>query len=589
VSTVTPSTHLFEASWEVCNKVGGIHTVLTTKLAYAQAKFPGSYTTVGPLLASNSNFHQEETPEVFVKIFSKLAEKGIAAQYGYWITDGHPPCILLGWDGLAASLNNYKATFWEKHQLNTLNTDFFDVDTPLLWSIAVGHLVAEYQAETGEHTLFHGHEWLSAGAFLVLNNFPAVKTVFTTHATVLGRALSSGGEDIYTHIEKIEPTSAAASHNVVAKHQLEALSAQLATVFTTVSSLTGREASQFLGRKPDIITENGVDSKLFPTFDALCAMHEENREVLHDFISAYFFSSYRFDLSNTTYQFTMGRYETHNKGYDLYLQSLGALNKQMIAEGSSKTVVAFFFVPGDALRVRPEVTFQVAVNNHLTHTLHTYSARQQRELYQSLWEEGEHCANVTILPKLVIEKLKQLIVKLPVQEEPPISPFDLRHPEQDGILNAAKAAGLANREEDRVKVIFFPAYFDGFDGIFNRSLYQLISGCDLGVFPSLYEPWGYTPMESLAMGVPGITSNLAGFGLAASERAAGERGSLVLEREGKPDTEVAANLTSMLMDAVNLDPRLHMLDRMSAYQVIQKFDWRELYDRYHEAYALATK
>jgi glycogen(starch) synthase len=558
-------------------------------LAYAQATFPGTYTVVGPLLANNPYFHQEEVPKDFVPVFELLKEKGIEARYGSWLTDGNPPCILLGWDGLVSSLNSYKATFWEKYKLDTLNTDFFDVDTPLLWSIAVGHLVETYAAQTKQPTLFHGHEWLAAGAFLLLNQNPLVKTVFTTHATVLGRALSSGGEDIYTRLASIKPDEAAASHNIVTKHQLEKLSANLATVFTTVSHLTGREATAFLGRKPEVITENGVDSKLFPSFDTLCSMHDENREVLNDFVSAYFFSSYRFDLSTTTYQFTMGRYETHNKGYDLYLHSLGKLNQKLIKENSAKTVVALFFVPGDALRVRPEVTFQLAVHSHLTHTLHTYSARQQRELYQSLWEEGEHCANITILPKPVIEQLKQLILRLPVYENPPISPFDLRHPESDGILQAAREAGLTNAEGDRVKVLFFPAYFDGFDGIFNRSLYEIISGCDLGVFPSIYEPWGYTPMESLAMGVPGITSNLAGFGLAAAERSPDERGSLVIHREGIPDAEVARNLADLLFQAVNLDPRQHMLDRMSAYQVIQKFDWRELYGRYHEAYNLATQ
>lgn len=589
MSTLPQNYHLIEASWEVCNKVGGIHTVLTTKLAYAQAEFAGRYVTVGPKLASNPTFYEEEVPELWGKIKTDLANLGIGLFYGHWITEGHPPCILLDWSGLVSKSGEYKARFWEEHQLDTLNTDFYDVDTPLLWSIAVGHLVEAYAKHVEAPVLFHGHEWLAAGAFLVLAKNPAIKTVFTTHATVLGRALSSGGEDIYTKLAAIEPESTARAHNVTAKHQLERLSANLATVFTTVSSLTGREAEAFLKRKPTIITENGVDSALFPAFDELCIQHNDAREILHDFISSYFFPSYRFDLRNVNYQFTMGRYEAHNKGYDLYLQSLGELNRKLKTENSDKTVIALFFVPGDSIAPRREVGFQMAAQTHIKELLTKYSQIQQRELYHSLWREGEHLANIELIPPTVIEHIKQLISRLPVYENPPISPFDLRHPEQDAILQAANKADLTNGADDRVKVLFFPAYFDGFDGLFNRVLYELIAGCDLGVFPSLYEPWGYTPMESLAMGVPAITTDLAGFGLAADERAHDDLGTEIINREGRADADVATELTEKLYNYTKLPVRDQLMHRIGAYQTIQLFDWSKLYDRYLETYQIAIK
>ena len=580
--------HLVEASWEVCNKVGGIHTVLTTKLAYAQAFAHSAYLTVGPLFGENPSFHPEALPDGWQAIVDELGKKGIELRYGHWITEGHPPCVLLGWNGLTTQLNALKARFWEKYQLDTLKTDFYDVDTPLLWSVAVGEFVSAYQRLVGEHVLFHGHEWLSAGAFLVLADDPMVKTVFTTHATVLGRALSSLGEDIYTKLASIDPVEAATKHNVVAKHQLEKLGANLATVFTTVSSLTGREATAFLGRTPTVITENGIDTALFPNFDELSKLHEQNRELLHNFLTAYFFGSYRFDLNQVSYQFTMGRYEAHNKGYDLYLQALGQLNTRLQEEKREETVVAIFFVPGDAGAVRPEVLHQFAVMNHIREQLAHYSARQQRELYRNLWEASDPSdQGLRIVDADVVEHIKQLLLRLPTHTNPPISPFELRHPESDAITQAAAKANLTNAASDRVKVLFFPAYFDGFDGLFNRPLYELISGCDLGVFPSLYEPWGYTPMESLAMGVPAITTDLAGFGLAVEDRAPNDPGTQLVLREGRSDADVAKDICKALYEATLTAERAQLRKRIGAYLTIEQFDWSTLYERYREAYSTA--
>ncbi len=576
--------YLFESSWEVCNKVGGIHTVLTTKLAQAQNEFTTRYMAIGPFLPANPNFHEEALPENFKEVFASLEKEGVKAHYGRWLTDGQPVTVLLDWQGLVPRLNDIKARFWEEFGLNSLNSDFYDTDQPLMWSTAVGLFVQEFAKKNTAPILFHGHEWLSAGAFLILKHCENVRSVFTTHATVLGRALSSQGEDIYTRLHSINPDESAERHTVVTKHQLEKLAATNATVFTTVSKLTGREATVFLGRTPDFITENGVDTELFPAFDQLSSDHITMREELHDFMSAYFFPSHRFDLNATSYLFTMGRYEMHNKGYDLFLQSLSQLNEQMKKEKSKETVIACIFVPGDSQGVQEEVHFQRAAFRHLTDLLSTYTKRQQREVYHSIWEKNEVCASTSLLPKHVQDQIRQLILRLPIYEEVPLSPFKLRNPDQDAILTTARNANLKNRAEDNVKVVFFPAYFDGFDGIFNRNLYDIIGGCDLGVFPSLYEPWGYTPMESLAMGVPAITSDLAGFGLAVKEHTPDTQASEIIAREGRKDEDVVKDLTVALTKYLQETPRQKLHRRIAAYQAIQAFDWSFLYKKYRESY-----
>ena len=345
--------YLFEVSWEVCNKVGGIHTVLTSKMSWAQKEFPGHYFAVGPYFSEGTpgEFQELALPPDLQKVADMVSPQGITLHYGTWNIPTTPPVLLIAWEGLVGKLNDLKSRYWERYQLDSLNTDFYDVDQPLLWSTAIGMVVEAYSAVHNEPTIVHAHEWMSGGAILYLNSLAAnsVKTVFTTHATVLGRALSGQGISIYDDLHSIDPTEAAKTSGVTTKHQIEAFSAQNATVFTTVSQVTAEEAARFLGREADIITENGLNLEDFLPFDALSIRRQAIRTQLEEFVAAYFFPYYHIDLNATSYQFTMGRYEPHNKGYDVYLESLGQLNTQLKEEGSGQTVLSFFLVPGDHL------------------------------------------------------------------------------------------------------------------------------------------------------------------------------------------------------------------------------------------------
>ncbi|MEI6478297.1 MAG: glycogen/starch synthase [bacterium] len=583
---------LFEISWEVCNKVGGIHTVITSKLPQALRSFPDRYCAVGPYLPGNPSpeFSEQPLPDFLKGVSEQLAQKGVQLHYGTWLVPGEPPVILLDWTGLVEWRDAIKARYWEKYQLDTLGSDFYDLDQPLLWSTAVGMLIEECSVSSDNPIIAHGHEWLSAGLFLHLGleERPKVRTVFTTHATVLGRSLLSHDIFIYDKLDKIKPDEDAKTYGVTSKHQLEKLSATHATVFTTVSQVTAEEAFCFLGRAPEVVTENGLAVHEFPAFDRLCIARTETREKLDDFVSAYFFPSYRFDLTKVSYQFTMGRYESHNKGYDIYLDSLARLNAKMKEEKSDKIVVSFLLVATGSLGVRPEITTQLMIYRRVVNLLSQLAAATQRDVYRELWDSDPKQPHALIDPELH-ETIRHLLTRLPHQESPAISPFVMYNGDQDEISKLATKYGLGNTKEDKVKVVFMPVYLDGFDGIFNIPLYDLLSGFDLGVFPSLYEPWGYTPMESLVMGVPAVTSNLAGFGQSLPNRVPRTQAALVLDRSSGDTEKAASDLATYLWESLAESPREWLLRRMDAYTTIQAFSWNKLYEAYTHTYALATE
>jgi glycogen synthase len=578
------STFLVEASWEVANKAGGIYTVLTTKLEHARNHFgEGRYLPVGPYTQpDNPDFAELEVPTEWKSIAATLVKKGVTLHYGTWQVPGKPIAILLGYDGLIAKSNEIKASLWDDFQLDTLDSDFNWVDQPLLWSVAVGHLVCAIASEREEQVILHAHEWLTSGAILtIIQQKAPVKTVFTTHATFLGRCLSNDGHFIYDKLKSFNPEEEAKRMRIVTKFQLEKLGAQKATVFTTVSTVTAKEATAFLGRKP-MVVENGVDSAQFPTYDLIASRRPALRERLENMVSAYFFPSYSFNISSTRFVFTMGRYELKNKGYDLMLESLALLNSELKEKNSNETVVALLLVPGDSLRLRPDVSRKLTTYEHLARLLNTFSAGERRRIEREVWDDVD--CSCTLLPENARDTARRLLDGVRSDKNPPLSPFDLRDAEKDGILTKAGELGLTNAKDDRVKIMFFPVYLDGFDGVFNLPLYDIVSACDLGVFPSLYEPWGYTPMESLILGVPAVTSNLAGFGQAVEDDT---KGLIILNRDRSSIKKEAKALAAALQLPLQESERAWVTRRMSAYQTVEDFDWSKLYRKYLNCYDYA--
>lgn len=582
------SPRLIEVSWEVANKVGGIYTVMTSKLGQVREAFAEHYLAIGPYLGPNSLFQESKAPAHWQAVIDMARDRGVIAHYGTWQIPEEPETVLIEWSGLLGKNNDIKARFWEIYQLDTMGSNFFDVDEPLLWSTGVGIFVQCLIEQDPTPTILQVHEWMSAGAILQTGkDKPAhLHTVFTTHATVLGRALSSEGRAIYDQLATIDPEQEARNHGVQSKHQLERIGAQTADIFTTVSHLTAEEATVFLGRQAEV-TENGLNIAQFPTLSELINTRLGNRQLLLDFLAAYFFPSYRFDLTRSQLYCTMGRYEIHNKGYDLFVDALGKLNNSLKEKGSQHSIISFFLVPGDSIGLASE--------SHALLTGYQYVQRRMAELLNhkrtELYKEALNDTNgLPQFSESLKRQLLQLSKHLPTYKQVPPSPYNLRQGNGDGLMRLFQEHGLLNSEEDRVKVIFLPVYLDGFDGIFNTPLYELITAFDLGVFPSFYEPWGYTPMECLALGVPTVTSTLAGFGRSLSElRKSFPQGVHLINRRQSSDEQSSEHLVHILEQQLKRSHRNQEEQRISAYTVAQDYDWSKLFVQYQKLYDALLK
>ncbi|MBW2970012.1 hypothetical protein KY319_02715, partial [Candidatus Woesearchaeota archaeon] len=352
---------LFEVSWEVCNKVGGIFTVIQSKLLPIKERYGDNYFLIGPYFPKKSwgIFEERLPPEECKGVLEELKKEGIEVHCGSWITKGNPNVLLIDFSNFSAQKDDIKRKLWDWYQIDSLNTEWYDFDEPVVWAYAVGRLLEKLsQVYSGRKIVAQFHEWLAGAALLYLrHNDVKIGTVFTTHATTLGRSLAMQEKDIYEDLEKIDSDSEAKKlgPSVWAKHLLEKQSAQNAHVFTTVSEITGIEAGHFLGRKPDVLLFNGLDMSKFPTFEEASVKHRLFKSRIKEFLMYYFFPYYNFDLDNTLIYFLAGRYEFHDKGIDIFIKALGKLNDQLKNEKSEKRIVAFFWVPGNIKAIRPEL------------------------------------------------------------------------------------------------------------------------------------------------------------------------------------------------------------------------------------------
>lgn len=591
-----PSKYLFEVSWEVCNKVGGIHTVITTKLPYVQKEFGDNYYAIGPFIPgfTPQNFTEKAAPDNLQSVFDEAHSRGVELHFGLWET-GHTKqtqVILVDFSNMMPQASFFKAKYWEDYGLDSLGSDFFDFDQPLLWSTAIGiftEIFADKNLQKNDKIALHAHEWMSAGSILYLKHHKVsperILTIFTTHATALGRALTSRNIYHENQLSISNPDTEARNVGVLAKHLMEKIAGNQADHFTTVSEVTAQECQRLLGVKP-VVVENGLDLINFPNFEELIIQKSQSRHILNDYLFAYFAPFYPINLNKVSIHFTMGRYEFHNKGYDLHLEALAELNQKLKSENSEKTLVNIFMVPGDYIALRPEMANQIAIMRQILlemeQDLHHGNTTPQQYFYGIKYHQKN--SGITLTEKIE-ERIENLITYLPKDSLPPLSPFEMRHNEWDEIMNKAKSLKLTNNQDDRVKIIFLPVYLNGFDGILNLPLYNLIVGCDLGVFASAYEPWGYTPMESLVMGVPAITSTLSGFGQAATKiEQITPEGVLILPRSLDNRDSTIQELVRLISLPLQESPKKWTERKYSAYKAVQYFNWDNIYPKYAKLY-----
>lgn len=537
--------YLFEISFEVCNKVGGIHTVISSKASEIM-KHVSNYFVLGPAyLQNNSEFCNEECPKQLEKVSESLAEIGIKIYFGKWNIKGSPNTILVDYIGYSKNINNIKTYLWEKHKIDSINSDWYDFDEVLLWSWCCGIVIDKITENVPENQTIHvhAHEWISGGSIFYLKSldyYKKFKTVFTTHATMLGRSLSGSGQNVYELENKIDAMQKAYEMGVGTKHQTEKTLAFISDVFSTVSSITAKESIAFYGKNPDILLYNGFDNLQRNFQDNINENFYGARTKLNNFLKKYFSDFYEIDLDSTYLFYTSGRNEFRSKGWDLYIKSLSKLNEKLRLDKNPKSVISLFLIPIGNFEKDPR-----------------FEGKGESFFKQSL--------GLTLAPL--------------ASHHVPIN---------NQIISEFIKNGLLNKKEDNVKVILIPVYISEKDNIFNRGYYEVIEGCDMGIFTSYYEPWGYTPLESIAYGVPSVTTDLAGFGQTVLNEFGGSKiGVEVLRRLGVEFDLVVDNLKDSMYDFIQKEQKDLLLEKRGSYIFSKNFSWHVFIKNYLKAYDMA--
>lgn len=591
---------LFEVSWEVCNKVGGIFTVLSSK-AYQTSLNYKNYYLIGPYFPNSDKqrdqFIEENPPQFFQQSFDNLLSEGILCHFGKWQIEGKPNVILIDFSGFLVQANEIKRRLWEDFSVDSLSSGF-DFTEPVVFSFAVG----KFLENSCQRAYFNGkkiaaqfHEWLSGAGLLYLKkNIRDIKTIFTTHATILGRTLANNNNlDWYSDKVKIDVQKEPYNFNIQAKHQLERVCAKECDVLTTVSEITALEVEKFLGRKPDVILPNGLDLAKFPNFEELVLEHRLQKERIKEFLLYYFFPYYTFSLNDTLLFFTLSRYEFFNKGIDVFIKSLGKLNNVLKTQKSGKTVVVFFWIPSAAKEINPQLIDSKNNFTDIKDSLIEHSQELQIDLLSSLLEKNtisETDFEFDVENENVLKELGPKILKFKKKGLAPLSTHILSDP-NDIILKSCQENGLQNQESDRVKVIFYPAYLSGSDGLLNLNCYESIVGSHLGVFPSFYEPWGYTTLETAALGVASITTDFSGFGKAVGAKKIKNKypGIFVLNIWQKQREKAIEDLYLALVDFVGFSHDTRIKNKISSREKASLFDWKYLILNYIKAHNLALR
>lgn len=580
----------FEVSWEVCNKVGGIYTVVKSKAAKMVEFYGQDYFMIGPYFPSASipaDFHEEMPVEPCKAAFEELKKHGIICHFGKWLIEGSPSVILVDFANYKHRANEIKRELWDWCKIDSLRAPY-DYDEPVVWSYCVGMLLKNIsESQKSKKIVAHFHEWLAGTGLLYLKKNAKIATVFTTHATILGRTLASSNVDLYNVWNKVNAQQEAYKYGIEAKYLVEKSSALNADAFTTVSEITGMEASYLLGKKPDILLPNGLDISKFPSFEEIVLKHRMQRDRIREFMLYYFFPYYKFDVKETLIYFLAGRYEFHDKGIDIYIKALGKLNEKLKEAKSKKTIVAFIWVPTSLRGVKTEILENKTLFRDVKDSVEEVIDEVESNILYSL-VSGEKIEKEDIFDRDFLNEAKVKVSRFSKRGNPPLATHDL-YDQNDTILRSIIAASLSNSEKDRVKIIYYPIYLSGADGLLDLNYYEAMQGSHLGIFPSYYEPWGYTPLEAGALGVSSVTTDLAGFGRYFCEECMQSEtpGIYVLKRLNKSDDNVVEQLVEVMHKFASFSKEERVANKVQARKTASIADWKNFINNYIEAHNLA--
>ena len=536
--------YIFETSWEVCNKVGGIYTVLSTRAKTLQDKMEDRVIFLGPDCWQESpSPYFKEDKKLFAAWQQKAASEGLSVKVGRWNIPGAPIAMLVGFQSFFEKKSELFGKLWEDYRVDSLHA-YGDYDESAMFAYATALVVESfYKFYLGENdkVVFHANEWQTGFAALVLQRLqPQIASIFTTHATCIGRSIAGNNKPLYEYLWAYNGDQMASELNMESKHSIEKQTAHHVDCFTTVSDITAIECKELLDKPVDVVLPNGFENDFVPKGATFTKKRKAARKRLLDVANALTGDDIQDDALIVS---TSGRYEFRNKGIDVFIESM---NRLRFDDNLKKQVVAFIEVPG-------------------------WVAGPRQDLVERL-DSGCHFDSPL---------------------ENPVLTHWLHNMDNDNVLNMLRSLGMNNAKGDKVKLILLPCYLTGDDGIMNMSYYDLVLGNDLCVYPSYYEPWGYTPLEAVAFKVPCITTDLAGFGLwANTEKGAYseiEDGVKVLHRTDYNYSEVADGIKDTVARYSSFTKTEVNKCRSNAEKLSRKALWSEFIIHYEQAYDIALE
>lgn len=536
--------YIFESSWEVCNKVGGIYAVLSTRAKTLQDRLHDRLVFIGPdcWKETESPYFQEDD-NLFREWQLAASKQGLKIRVGRWTVPGEPMAVLVDFNQYFSKKNEIYGQLWNDFQVDSLHA-YGDYDEASMFSYAATLVVGsfyDFYLDATKKVVYHGNEWMTGlGLLYVQKHYPQIATIFTTHATSIGRSIAGNNKPLYDYLFAYNGDQMAEELNMQSKHSIEKQTAHHIDCFTTVSDITARECLELLDKPVDVVLPNGFEDDFVPRGAAFTRKRKWARKRLLDVANALLGT----DLGDETLLIsTSGRYEFRNKGVDVYIE---AMNRLLRDKNLDKNVVAFVKVPGWVGEPRKDLQDRLASGKKFDTPLEVPSVTH--------WLH------------------------------------DMSH---DNVLSMLKHLDMQNRKEDRVKLIFIPCYLTGNDGILNLSYYDVILGNDLCIYPSYYEPWGYTPLESVAFKVPCVTTDLAGFGLWANSEIGhyGEIGDgvKVIHRTDYNFSEVADNIKDTVSKFSHFTVAQVKKSRDNASKLSKKALWSHFIKYYEDAYDIALR
>lgn len=588
---------LIEIAWEVCNQVGGIYTVIRSKVPAMVERWGNDYFLLGPYFPEKALAEFEPITDLddspLGRVVRRMQEAGMEVHYGYWLITGKPRIVLFNFWKQYERLNEIKHGLWERHQLVSLNVEEL-VNQTLALGECIRIFLNELTREYGNRydLVAHFHEWMAASALPDLaRESPRLSTVFTTHATMLGRYMAPNIPNFYEYLPMFNWREQAEHFGILTQAQMEYLAAQNCHVMTTVSDVTARECEFLLGRKCDLTLPNGLNVTRFTATHEHQNLHVQYKEKIHQFVMGHFFQSYSFDLDKTLYFFTSGRYEFSNKGYDLTLEALRRLNGKLQASGSDMTVVMFIITKNPVYSMDADVLQSRAVMEEIKQTCEAI----EKQIGERLFMASAQTDSLK-LPDMnqFVDEYWQLRLRRTIQSwKTKKLPATITHylKQEDQIVDFLRKTNLQNHEHDRVKIVYHPDFIAPTNPLFGIEYSQFVRGCHLGIFPSYYEPWGYTPLECVVRGVPTVTSDLSGFGDYMNQIMADPEnwGVYVLNRTNNDFHQAAEALSDQLFRFTKASRRDRIMQRNRTESISEVFDWKNLRSYYDTAHDLAIK